>query len=445
MRARRGGWDRIRAWAAVAALAVAGASATRADGPIRATQPGLRDWARECLANGWIAYEPPEAWLDGARCVAFLGAVEESYAYEGPAGDQLQVELIRLERKEPAQRAFWEPYLRRVEATLAEELAYRRLVPEPDGAALRRYRDEAARALDEAVAATAAGRGLTPVRSPVPRSRYTPEDGDRAEAESARLRAGAGGEPEPVPEPEAEPAPDGFATALRKAEAEVAAADARLRARLRERVAAGAADPGALDEGAGLREALAAREAAEAGRGELVERAVREIEAARDQAARADRAVAGRFDELLRLHQGEEATRIEEAIRADEMYQGLGKVQGDASEDLRRIERRYAGLGLLEFQEVQGEHQPRYVRVATDDPEDTILYVPKTRFLLARLNREEPAFVEVRSGEACAMIGVYAYKVRRKDGTESAPRFIEIGRDRSSTSPFDAETVRLAR
>jgi hypothetical protein len=37
----------------------------RGEDEIRATQPQLRAWARDCLANKWVSFQQPEYWQDG--------------------------------------------------------------------------------------------------------------------------------------------------------------------------------------------------------------------------------------------------------------------------------------------------------------------------------------------------------------------------------------------
>jgi hypothetical protein len=76
-----------------------------------------------------------------------------------PVVDQLQVEIIRLTRNEPRQRAFWEPYLQRVEAVIAQELALPDLKPlDPRARELRTQIDAI---YDEALRANAAAIGKT--------------------------------------------------------------------------------------------------------------------------------------------------------------------------------------------------------------------------------------------------------------------------------------------
>ncbi|HEV3122179.1 MAG TPA: hypothetical protein VGY53_09760, partial [Isosphaeraceae bacterium] len=87
------------------------------------TQAALRRTAAAALRSGVVDYKAPEVRIDGDTVYSSIGYPKPDSEVEPPVLDQLQVEIIRLTRNRPNQRAFWEPYLQRVEAVISEELA----------------------------------------------------------------------------------------------------------------------------------------------------------------------------------------------------------------------------------------------------------------------------------------------------------------------------------
>jgi hypothetical protein len=100
---------------------------------IRLNQDSIRQFAARALRDKTIAYRPPVFEVDGDLVRSELGEPLLDDMPPGPVFQVFQVEIIRLTRSQPNQRAFWEPYLRRVEAVIAEEIAAwnKGLIPTP--------------------------------------------------------------------------------------------------------------------------------------------------------------------------------------------------------------------------------------------------------------------------------------------------------------------------
>jgi len=88
------------------------------------TQPELRRIVSEELRGGHVKYKAPSFQVVGSEVYWKLGEPDILLSNAGPAVyAQFRVEIIRLTRSEPRQRAFWEPYLQRIERVIAEQLA----------------------------------------------------------------------------------------------------------------------------------------------------------------------------------------------------------------------------------------------------------------------------------------------------------------------------------
>src|SRR5262249_10950174 len=94
-------------------------------GPAGLTQPVLRAVLREELLAGFIKYEEPHIQVDGpflvwSAPIVNFGAAEVGFA----VSEQARVEVIRITRcdQDPRKRAFWRPYLDRMEQLIAAEL-----------------------------------------------------------------------------------------------------------------------------------------------------------------------------------------------------------------------------------------------------------------------------------------------------------------------------------
>jgi hypothetical protein len=128
------------------------------------TQPALRRAAALALRSGAVDYRPPEVRIDGDTVFSSIGYPKPDYEVDQPILDQLQVEIIRLTRNRANQRTFWEPYLQRVEAVIAGELATPNL--EPGDPRAEEFRKRIDAIYDEALRANAAMLGK--VYQPVP-------------------------------------------------------------------------------------------------------------------------------------------------------------------------------------------------------------------------------------------------------------------------------------
>jgi hypothetical protein len=88
------------------------------------SQPELQRVVSEELRGGHVEFKPPRFRIEGDVVHWTLGGPDFNFLNTSAAvSAQFQVEIIRMTRRDPPQRAFWEPYLQRVEAVIAELLA----------------------------------------------------------------------------------------------------------------------------------------------------------------------------------------------------------------------------------------------------------------------------------------------------------------------------------
>jgi len=97
------------------------------------TQPDLRRIVSEELRGGHVKFKGPSYQVVGSEVLWKPGEPDLFLPNASPAVHaQFQVEIIRLTRSQPRQRAFWEPYLQRIERVIAEQLAKGpAIAPEP--------------------------------------------------------------------------------------------------------------------------------------------------------------------------------------------------------------------------------------------------------------------------------------------------------------------------
>jgi hypothetical protein len=98
-----------------------------------------------------------------------LGAADLTPDTSPAVDQQYRVEILRLGLPGPEDRQFWEPYLQRVEAVIAEELNYINENDAPDDLKVRGFGDRIDAIYDEALKAkaAAAGKTLEPLSPPL--------------------------------------------------------------------------------------------------------------------------------------------------------------------------------------------------------------------------------------------------------------------------------------
>jgi hypothetical protein len=84
------------------------------------SQPMLRHVASTMLRGGEVDYKPLVLKDTGPAIKWTLPVVEIDGPVSMPLREQFGVEVIRLTRSQPHQQSFWEPYLQRIEAVIAE-------------------------------------------------------------------------------------------------------------------------------------------------------------------------------------------------------------------------------------------------------------------------------------------------------------------------------------
>ena len=94
-------------------------------------QQRIRRFAAEDLGRGTVGYFPPRFTVEDGVLYWDLGWVN-FWADDPAVHDQYEVEMIRKERSAPHQRAFWDPYLQRIEQVILDALVYRSVVDVPE-------------------------------------------------------------------------------------------------------------------------------------------------------------------------------------------------------------------------------------------------------------------------------------------------------------------------
>jgi hypothetical protein len=101
----------------------------------------------------------------------------------------------------------------------------------------------------------------------------------------------------------------------------------------------------------------------------------------------------------------------------------------------KRIETTYdeafrdlAGRLSAKFVNVIVRYAPQFwsVRLNTQTGRGTILLMPRTKYKIAVMSKNEPAFREYPPGTKIALSGTYVYKIRDEDGSETPIKTIAI-------------------
>jgi hypothetical protein len=127
----------------------------------RIAQPDICRAAEGELRKKSIKYQPAEFTVEGNVLRYCLGCADLTPDTSPAVDQQYRVEILRLGLARPEDRQFWEPYLQRVEAVIAEELAYINDNDAPDDLKVQDFGSRINTIYDEALKAKAAATGKT--------------------------------------------------------------------------------------------------------------------------------------------------------------------------------------------------------------------------------------------------------------------------------------------
>jgi hypothetical protein len=95
---------------------------------------------------------------------------------------------------------------------------------------------------------------------------------------------------------------------------------------------------------------------------------------------------------------------------------------------LNEVGRSYANALGLKFADVQRAEARALesVILTTSHSGDTIMLIPRSKYLIAQSAGETPSFESIAAGSNTRLTGAYAYKIRHPDGSETEVKFFEV-------------------